>query len=158
MTKHIITITRDEDFLKRLSQYREPDEHDRSNAYTYSVECTVSGGCGGWQECGKPHEVDGVDASDGPWETPCSCAYVEADHHSIPWCGEEEFEFHGVLHEWRWGYGWTVPYTGCIIRDYPPELPDGIDTERDGRWLVDDDWDDTDCYLVLVRELGESDE
>ena len=36
-------------------------------------------------------------------------------------------------------------------------LDDGNGTEP--RWLIEDDWDDTDCYLVLVRELtGDDDE
>lgn len=158
MTEHIIEISRDEAFLARLAEYRAPDEQDRRDAYQATIQCTVEGGCGGWQACDALHEANGLSAEGGPYETVCSCAETESTTCSTPWCGHDEFEFHGVEHTWRWSWGWTVPYEGCPVAASDAELPDGIDTERDGRWLVDDDWDDTSCYLVLVREIGDDDD
>ena len=153
MTEHIVHITRDAGKLARLAEFRPVTEQDRADQYAVHIECTVPGGCGGWEECREPHEVDGVSAADGPYDTVCSCADAEATACSIPWCGHDEFEFHGVLHEWRSGYGWTVDFDGCVLAAYPDfELPDGIDTTRDGKWRVEDDWDDTDCYLNLIGE------
>lgn len=157
MTEHIIAISRDEKFLARLAKYREPDEQDRKDAWQAHIECTVRGGCGGWEECREPHtSPDGlVDANDGPYDTVCSCAESESTTCSPPWCGCDEFEFHGVWHEWRWGYGWTVPFEGCVLAsNHDFEIPDGIDTTRDARWRVEDDWDDIDCYLTLIGEAG----
>lgn len=150
MTEHIIEISRDEAFLARLAEYREPDEQDRRDAYQVHIECPAPENCTGWEECNDPHtSPDGsLNADDGPYD-------CEED---VPWEGQDEFEFHGVPHEWRSGYGWTVPYQGCIVAAQDIEVPEGIDTTRDGRWLVEDDWDDTDCYLVLVRELKGDDD
>lgn len=157
LAEHIIEISRDEAFLARLAKYRTPDEQDRRDAYRETITCCVAGGCGGWQVCMEPHEINGVNATDSPYGTACSCAEAESTTCSIPWCGYDGFEFHGVWHEWRWGYAWTVPYEGCVLAEYDDyELPDGIDTTRDGRWLVEDDWDDTDCSLMLIREVTQT--
>ena len=142
MTEHVVHITRDDAFLSRLAEYREPDDQDREDAWQEHIECTVPDGCGGWQECLEPHEVDGVSADDGPYDC----------EEGVPWEGRDEFEFHGVSHEWRWGHGWTVDFRGCPLAITEVELPDGIDTTRDGKWRVEDDWDGTDCYLVLIGE------
>lgn len=113
----------------------------------FTIECLAGNGCNGWIECREPHTVGKLDATEGPYD-------CDPD---MPWSDEEEWEFHGVLHEWRWGYGWTVPYPGCVVAaqgcDAPDDLWEVVDGEhrlKPGRWLVDDDWDDTDCYLTLV--------
>lgn len=156
MTKHILTISRDEGALHRLSKYREPDEQDRKDYYSVSIECPTPEYCAGWEECREPHtSPDGfLSAEDGPYDTDCGTGETDC----VPWCGRDDFEFHGIEHTWRWGHGWTVPYDGCIVAAQDIEVPDGIDTERDSRWLIEDDWDDTDCYLVLVREIGDEDD
>ena len=69
MTEHIVHITRDDAFLSRLAEYREPDDQDREDAWQEHIECTVPDGCGGWQECQEPHEVDGVSADDAPLQS-----------------------------------------------------------------------------------------
>lgn len=134
MTKHIITIS--------------CDEQCRQDACRWRVTCTVEGGCGGWMECGEPHEVDGISAADGPHD-------CDPD---APWADCDEFTFHGVDHEWRVGYGWTVDYDGCPITPWHFDLPDGIDTTRNGSWLVENEWDDTDCLVELIRELRGEDQ
>lgn len=55
--------------------------------------------------------------------------------------GQQGYEFHGQMHTWRDGHGWTVEYTGCIVHynnsyDLPPEAED----LPIGRYEVDDDW------------------
>ncbi|MGV7904208.1 hypothetical protein PJN93_30825, partial [Mycobacterium kansasii] len=74
-------------------------------SFNHSVECLNVEKCGGWIGCNDPHEVDGRSAADGPYD--CD--------DDAPWEGCDEFEFHGVLHEWHWGHGWTVPYKGCVV-------------------------------------------
>lgn len=151
MSKHILVVSRDEDYLKLLAQHRELDEQDARDAYRVNIECPTPENCTGWEECRGPHtSPDGfLDANDGPYD-------CEED---VPWEGYDEFEFHGEVHTWRDSWGWTVPFPGCIVAAQDIEVPEGIDTTRDGRWLIEDDWDDTDCYMVLVRELtGDDDE
>ena len=63
---------------------------------------------------------------------------------------------HGQMHTWRDGHGWTVECTGCIVNynnsyDLPPEVED----LPIGRYEVDDDWDDTCCYLYLIGPAPE---
>ena len=115
----------------------------------FEIECVAPDTCNGWIECGEPHAVDGIDANYGPY----GC------DESAPWFDEDEWEFHGKLHTWRHGYGWTLPYPGCVVAgsggveapdDLWEETVDGEHRLKPGRWLVDDDWDDTDCYLALV--------
>ena len=93
--------------------------------------------CGpGWIECDGDHT--GFDPDD---ET--SPAYDE-------W---EGVMIHGVPHDWHL-CEWTVPYTGCPVTDFAREQDfDGIDLSRPGRWLLDVDWDDDDCYMTVIREV-----
>jgi hypothetical protein len=128
---HIVTIRESED--------HHPDDPD----YRYGIECVAPEKCGGWQECLEPHEVDGKSAADGPW----SCDSAD------PWCDEDEFEFHGVVHTWHYGYGWTVPFDGCVVQASDSGWGDLYEIARDygpGRYVVADEWDDTDCYLTYV--------
>lgn len=143
MTKHIIHISRDEVYLSRLSEYKTVDEQDRKGHYQVEIECTVPGGCGGWEDCTEDHEPGG---DFGPYDA----------EEGAPWEGKDEFEFHGVVHTWRGWWGWTIPYEGCILRISSPELPDGIDTTRDSSWIVVDDWEGEDYYLILDREVEKS--
>lgn len=112
--------------------------------FEHSIECL--GGCSGWQECQEDkHEVPGYDGvNDGPYES----------DEDAPWYDEEEYEFHGVLHTWNGsGYGWTVEFPGCVVQANDYGEPYGANTQRDGSWLVDDDWDDTYVTLNVVTEV-----
>jgi len=129
---HILTVTQCEDF--------DPD----CPSFDYSIECQNVDKCGGWIECHKPHEVDGMSAEDGPWD----CA------DDAPWEGYDEFMFHGVLHRWVGWNGWTIPYDGCVVASNEMIGDDAHDIALEhgcGRHVVDDDWDDTDCRLIHVR-------
>lgn len=120
MADHVIVVTVDD-----------PD--------SYTIECPGKPACSGWIECDGDHE--GYDP-----EEEASPAYDEWD----------DVEIHGVLHDYKWGHGWTVPHPGCVVADaWNVEPPGGLwdretDAYKPGRWLVDDDWDDTDVQLILV--------
>lgn len=152
--RHMLVITLDHIEQAKLDagEYVFPEHVD---SRSYGTKCMATNGCGGWIECRESHEVDGKKADCGPYDCDCggedgpSClGETEADY--APWYDREEFEFHGVEHTWRYGHGWTVPYTGCIVAWGDYELPDGSEDLPRGEYQVDDDWDDTDCYLLLV--------
>lgn len=108
--------------------------------YGYSIECP---GCNGWQECREEHSVEGYDGlNDGPDGSP----------EDAPWFEEEEFIFHGELHTWHWGHGWTVAYKGCVVR--ANESGDDANnialTYGPGDYLVGEDWDDETVYLTAL--------
>lgn len=135
MTAHI--VRRSPQYMFDVLYPGEPME------YEDSLECPV--GCHGWQECADDHVVPGYDGvNDGPYDS----------DEDAPWYDQEEFEFHGVLHTWNgMGYGWTVDYEGCVVagNDWSDlSLPD-----REGVWLVDDDWDDHTVTLSEVCELDD---
>jgi len=113
---------------------------DDPGDFRYRIECQIDGGCGGWLECDEPHEVAGQNAEAGPDD--CDPA--------APWWGSEEFEFHGVVHTWRYGgHGWTVPHSGCIVAAVDWVPPEEIEDDLPpGRYEVDDEWDDTEVSLV----------
>lgn len=140
MSRHILVAEVDTAFGERFPNL--PPVH------TWHLDCPDSNSCSGWTECDESHEVEGVSAGDGPWDAP----------EGAPWDGEDEFDFHGVEHTWYDGHGWTVPFDGCVVRGSGCDAPDALN-EPDpaggwrvplGRWVVEDDWDDTDCNLLLV--------
>lgn len=111
--------------------------------YTATIEC-IPGGCLGWIECREEHTVDGYTGpNDGPYDS----------GEDAPWADKEETEFHGVMHTWRSGWGWTVPYPGCVLAEQ-----DTSDNEHDilmeygpGAYLVDEDWwDETSVTISPV--------
>lgn len=137
MSTHVYTSTAD------------PENHlyPDSPEFESGIECL--GGCNGWQECGEDkHEVPGYEGvNDGPWDS----------DEDAPWYDEEEFEFHGVLHTWNGnGYGWTVPFPGCVVAANDYTEPYGADVRRDGSWLVEDDWDDTTVSLNVIVEVEDA--
>lgn len=105
----------------------------------YRLECPDGNGCSGWIECGEQWHGDGTrSAEHGPFDCP----------DDLPWYDEEEYEFHGVVHTWRSGYGWTVPFTGgCIVVYGDWEPPDGVFNVKPGRYDVEDEWNETEVYL-----------
>lgn len=121
------------------------DHTPKKPDWSFSIQCVKPESCGGWQECGQPHGSGTLSADLGPWE---------ADP-LAPWGEEEEFTFHGVLHEWRYGYGWTVPYDGCPVADSLNwSNDDAWDIARHhgvGTHVVQDEWDDTSCSLIWIR-------
>ena len=113
-----------------------------NNGWTF--ECPGQPACSGWEECRDPAGHEGFDPEDE--DSPAFDEY-------------EDVEIHGVFHEWQWGYGWTVPFVGCVVDENGCDLPYELwDREQDrykpGRWIVNDDWDDTDCTLILVGPEG----
>jgi hypothetical protein len=146
---HLLTITKSSDW------------HEDEPYWDWSVTCVAPDRCGGWQECGKKHEVDGTSATDGPYDGDCPGGHgVSTDRAGhLPWCDEDEFEFHGVWHTWRYGNGWTVPYPGCVVQTADiGEYADDIAREHgEGTYVVDDEWDDTSCYLTFVTRVTSPD-
>jgi hypothetical protein len=160
MTGHLLVVG-----LDRWEQVRldagELVFPEHVESHSHGIVCQLGDKCEGWIECREPHEVDGKSAECGPYECDCpdgqaSCLGDEPDEGArprSPWYDEEEFEFHGVMHTWRYGHGWTVPFSGgCIVKFGDYELPDGYDKLPIGKYEVDTDWDDTNRYLKLVTE------
>lgn len=133
--EHHLTITPDDD----------GDDFD-TPGWQFEITCLAPTKCGGFQECPDEHQVAGVSAADGP----------DADE-SAPWFDEEEFEFHGVMHEWRYGFGWTVPFDGCVVSDALnwncDSAADIADRHGAGVHVVDDEWDDSSCTLIWVKTV-----
>lgn len=157
MSRHILAITLDRQEQARLDagELIFPEHID---SHVHDIECPAGNGCSGWIECREPHEVNGASASCGPYECDCpdgapSCL-GEPGEDPAPWYDREEFKFHGVLHTWRYGHGWTVPFTGgCIVvHNGFYDLPDEYDSLPIGEHPVEDDWDDESCYLQLLNE------
>lgn len=122
----------------------------------WTIECPPGNGCNGWMECDKAHEVEGYGSADGGPEQcdPNECTYPEQGECTTPWADAEEFEFHGVMHEWKGGHGWTVPYVGCIVAGSDvASPPDGMDELPYGRYPIEDDWDDTEVALDFIHPI-----
>lgn len=132
---HVLVIEPDAAYAERFP--------DAPVEYRWAIECLVPEKCGGWQECPESHQIDGEPTNDGPWES----------DETAPWYEEEEYEFHGVWHEWRYGYGWTVPFDGCVVAD-AVHVDCPVEPMRPGRWLVNDEWDDTYLTLDVVSEIA----
>lgn len=138
MSHHILVIERE--------PVRDPMQPEHTDERQWRIECPPDNGCSGWMECDKPHEVEGFgSAEDGP----------DDSEETAPWEGREEFEFHGVMHEWnRCGHGWTVPWPGCVVAGNEwASPPDGMDDLPSGRYPIEDDWDDTSVSLDLIHPI-----
>lgn len=140
---HLLTVTKSSDLA------------EDDPVWDYAVTCLAPDQCSGWQECREAHVVDGMSAANGPHDCPAEDAAACLQ----PWCDRDEFEFHGVSHQWRWGYGWTVPFRGCVVAE-EVHCGSGCDSAFDiahehgeGEHLVDDDWDDTTVTLYFVETL-----
>jgi hypothetical protein len=140
---HTVTITESDDHSEEY-----PD-------YDSTIDCLNPNLCGGYQECTEKHEVDGVSASDGPWDCECPGDHGTEGNEGVhyPWCDEDEFEFHGILHTYRYGWNWTVPYRGCVVAsaDVSDDVYDIARTKGPGTYPVDDDWSDESCILNVIE-------
>lgn len=141
MSRHILAIKLDPIEQARLDS-GELVFPEHVDSHDHDIVCPEGNGCSGWVGCSEPHLVDGKSADDGPYD--CD--------ESAPYWGKDEFEFHGVLHTWRSGYGWTMPFTGkCIVNWVGRyDLPTGYEDLPIGEHEVEDDWGDESCYLQLV--------
>ena len=107
---------------------------------SFIIDCP---GCDGWQECTEDHGT----------HFPEDCPTPEEECYCDP-CEGDEFEFHGVLHTFRWtANDWTVPYPGCVVK--ANESVDEFVVEiayiyGPGSYLVEDEWSDYDVYLTAV--------
>jgi hypothetical protein len=144
MRGHILTITKGSDWFEDQPDWRG------------EIECLSADECGGWQECREPHLIGGWSVDGGPYETSGCLACEHGPKSSfkhVPWCDEEELVLHGVVHTWRWGHGWTVPFEGCVVavNDYVCDSVFDIGQQHgEGRHLVDDEWDDHWCALIYA--------
>lgn len=104
-----------------------------------AIECSTPGGCGGWRECTLDHPG------------------MDPDDEDSPAFDAEEWEIHGVLHTWQ-GWTWSVPFDGCPVQEWADvsDLWDGVDGP--GRYEIDADWNDTECYLTVVGKVDADNE
>lgn len=126
MRGHTLVVEPDDAYAARFPDFP-PETQMR-------VECDSPDECGGWTECIQDHGA----GNDVPW----------VSDEDAPWFEEEDYDFHGVTHTWRSGHGWTVPYKGCVVQEVDLDfghLPIG-------RYAIEDEWDDTECYLTLISE------
>lgn len=134
MTEHYVVVYPDDQYLERLAEIREVTDEDRKYAFAWGIECSDPEACPGWQEC--PEDHTGFEPED-------------IDEY-------EDVMIHGVLHtEYVYGWGWAVEYPGCPLQGAATEIPDGVPTDRPGRYLVEPEWWDTECYLDLIEEVKE---
>lgn len=115
------------------------DWHDDDPAWDFAVECCNPDQCNGFIECDKAH--DGMDPNE---ET--SPAYDQTENVLI----------HGEHHDWHYGFGWCVPFNGCVVKGVGNWTDSAWDIASDhgaGRFVVEDEWDD-DCSLLFVRPEG----
>lgn len=126
---HVLVIEPDAAYAERFP--------DAPIEYRWFIECANTDICGGYEECIQEHEVDGVSAVDGPWECP----------DDVAWCEEDYFTFHGVEHQWHYGWNWTVPFKGCVVKENADDCP--IFPMRPGRWTVEDEWENDGEFMTL---------
>ncbi|MBB3040982.1 hypothetical protein [Nocardioides soli] len=132
---HHLTVVKDDDFDPEYPHFKG------------TITCLVPTKCGGWQECPESHQIEGGPVNDGPWDS----------DEDAPWFEEDYFTFHGVEHEWRYGYGWTVPFEGCCVADNDSSVDSVHDIgleNGEGTYVVDDEWDDTSCTLIVVERVS----
>lgn len=145
---HILLVQLDYPTQQRLDagEYVLPEHVDDR---VYLIECPD--GCDGWQTCLEKHEGQHVDVILPADQGPDDCQQcTEPPLLHTAWCGQEEFEFHGVIHTWRYGHGWTVPYPGCVVAATPWDSDFDRDDVPRGRYEVQEDWDDESCWLEFT--------
>lgn len=113
---------------------------DVRDAYRAYVTCSDPEACEGWIECDGDHT--GYDPYD-----PDSPAYDRL----------EDVLIHGEMHAWRHDIaGWSVDYPGCPVLPHADEQDfDGIDWSRPGTYLLQEEWEEDGCWLLVVRRLSD---
>lgn len=150
MSTHTLSVELDSIEQERLDagEYVFPEHPDSRG---WHIRCDSPQHCNGWLECTRQHickhghEIVHDELSiDGP------CPGIDDDNCIAS--DEEEAEFHGEWHTYRWGWGWTVPFRGCVVAEnWDGDLPHGIDSLPIGEHPVEEDWyDDTSVALDLV--------
>jgi hypothetical protein len=120
---------------------KSPDHSEEEPDFDYQVICPNPGEKCGFSECMEEHTVDGKNVH--PYD------HDEGD----PWAGCEDWEFHGVPHTYQPGFGWTIPYTRCAVRDHDAlrdEANDLLWDKPEGSYPVIDNWDEYLMYLELA--------
>lgn len=157
MTQHTLIIDLDstQQTLLEMGFLVLPEHQDNR---TWSIRCEDPENCDGWQECFESHVCEhGRDASRGydeDSESPGICPGGGPDDACDCWAGLEDFEFHGIMHTYRWGYGWTIKYPGCVVaaaRDFT-DAPDYWESKPRGEYEIRDDWDDEQLTLYFPDE------
>lgn len=166
--KHVLVIELDRIEQAKLDagEYVLP-EHPDSRAWR--LICPGGDDCVGWTECREDHICEhGCNARDGFEENDPDGKECPGFRKKLPelaiigypdewslncWEGKEEFEFHGVAHTYRHGWGWTMPFKGCIVAEIATDPPDGWNDRSRGEYRVDEDWFDEDaCYLDFIDD------
>lgn len=171
MRGHILVIKLNDEQQARLAAgelvYPE-DVEDRE----YELRCVDPSSCNGWTECPElVHRCEhGCNAADGPDENDPDGGECPGFKKKLPdlaiigypaeytyncWAGEEDFEFHGVMHTYQHGHGWVVPYPGCVVDAIAEMPPDDAHLYPIGEHEIEDEWDDTWCYLNFAHDPGE---
>lgn len=157
MSEHILVIDVDTQTRKLLDEghLMYPEHLDDRH---YSVLCPHPDECNGWMECLRQHICPhghsagmGFEemSSDGP------CPGHDNDNDPNCYSGYDEFNFHGEWHTYRYGWGWTTEWPGCVVADADIDfyyLP--VERLPRGEYPVNDDWDDTYCTLELIEDAA----
>lgn len=139
-TRHYARVTRDRHLLRRLAQLRRVTRQDILDYAHITITCTDPDACEGWIECRWDHDWYDPDESTSP-------AYGQY----------EDVMIHGEPHAWHNRYGWTVAHPRCPVEDKAPEQDfDGIDTDRDGTYLLDIDWYDDTCIATVATRVSDN--
>ena len=133
---------------------------EHPDSHSWHIRCDNPAHCTGYSECSRMHickhghEVPaGHPDEHGSPDGPCP-GYPNELGHPNCWEGDDEFQFHGEWHTYRWGWGWTVPFIGCIVSEnWDGDLLDvagGVYALPLGEHPVDEEWyDDTGVSLTL---------
>lgn len=137
ITHHVLHITE-----AVATKWPPPNIHRFDLDYAATLDCPGPDYCHGWEECMECREVADFDDDD-----------VWGDS-----SGEEQRVLHGVDHTWHDGWGWTIPFDGCVVRADPDQIGDSIHEivadYGDGDYLVEDVWwDGTSVSLLMVGRV-----
>lgn len=123
--RHWLIVGRDEPYIEKHGD--DPDDPAR----TYAIECSDSKRCPGFIECLEDH-TGAPDYDD---------------------TGDDEAVIHGVDHTYHYGYGWTVPYPGCVVQGVAFWGDDHLHIAKErglGRHELETEWDDEYCTLNAI--------
>lgn len=134
----IIGLDADREAARRQGEAVFPEHPDERS---YTLMCPDGNGCKGFLRCGEPHWFGGVPVEHD----------INQDSSAPRGYENEEREFHGVTHLWREGWGWTVPYEGCIVNYVNWEYPTGIAQYPIGEYDVEDEWIDDSCWVEFAN-------